>query len=190
MPNAKRDIGREILQGLREIKRGQHARVVNLPSVASIREKTGLSQERFATLLGVSVRTLQDWERGRRAPSGAARTLLLIAERNPKRGARCRGLQQEQELMSDLERYVKKRKRLDPQFAEGFEVGYSNFKVGVLLSQAREKAGMTQDDVARRLRTKRAATSKIENHAEDIRLSTIQKYAKALGKNLRVEIMG
>ena len=92
MPNAKRDIGREILQGLRELKRGQHGRVMSLPSVASIREKTGLSQERFATLLGLSVRTLQDWRS--RAPSGAARTLLLIAERNPKRGARCRGLQQ------------------------------------------------------------------------------------------------
>lgn len=84
MPKAKRNIGREILEGLREIKRGQPGRVVNLPSVTSIREKTGLSQERFATLLGVSVRTLQDWEQGRRAPSGAARTLLLIAERNPK----------------------------------------------------------------------------------------------------------
>ena len=92
--------------------------------------------------------------------------------------------------MSDLERYVKKRKRLDPEFAEGFDVGYSNFKVGVLLRQAREKAGMTQDDVARRLRTKKSAISRIENHAEDIRLSTIQKYAKALGKNLRVEIRG
>jgi putative transcriptional regulator len=84
MAKPKRDIGREILQGLREIKRGQHGRVVNIPSVASIREKTGLSQERCAALLGVSIRTLQDWEQGRRAPSGAARTLLLIAERNPK----------------------------------------------------------------------------------------------------------
>jgi HTH-type transcriptional regulator/antitoxin HipB len=84
--------------------------------------------------------------------------------------------------MSDLERYVKKRKRLDPEFAEGFDVGYSNFKVGVLLRQAREKAGMTQDDVARRLRTKKPAISRIENHAEDIRLSTIQKYAKALNR--------
>jgi len=84
MTKAKRNIGHEILQGLREIKRGQHGHVVNLPSVASIREKTGLSQEGFATLLGVSVRTLQDWEQGRRAPSGAARTLLLIAVRNPK----------------------------------------------------------------------------------------------------------
>lgn len=84
MAKGKRNIGREILEGLREIKSSRHGRVVNLPSVASIREKTGLSQERFATLLGVSIRTLQDWEQGRRAPSGAARTLLLIAERNPK----------------------------------------------------------------------------------------------------------
>lgn len=84
MPSSKRNIGREILSGLRELKRGQHRRVFNIPSVASIRGKTGLSQERFAALLGVSIRTLQDWEQGRRAPSGAARTLLLIAERNPK----------------------------------------------------------------------------------------------------------
>ena len=84
MAKGKRNIGREILEGLREIKSGRHGRVSNLPSVGSIREKTGLSQERFATLLGVSIRTLQDWEQGRRAPSGAARTLLLIAERNPK----------------------------------------------------------------------------------------------------------
>ena len=84
MPNGKRNIGREILNGLRKIKSGRLGRVVNLPSAASIREKTGLSQERFATLLGASMRTLQDWEQGRRAPSGAARTLLLIAERNPK----------------------------------------------------------------------------------------------------------
>lgn len=71
MAKGRRNIGREILQGLREIKSGRHGRVVNLPSVASVREKTGLSQERFATLLGVSIRTLQDWEQGRRAPSGS-----------------------------------------------------------------------------------------------------------------------
>jgi putative transcriptional regulator len=84
MAKAKRDIGKEILDGLRQIKRGEHARVINVPGVAKIREKTGLSQARFAELLGVSVRTLQDWEQGRRAPSGAARTLLLIAEQDPK----------------------------------------------------------------------------------------------------------
>lgn len=83
MAKAKRRIGREILEGLREIKRGEVGRIVNVPDVASIREKTGLSQSRFAALLGVSVRTLQDWEQGRRAPSGAARTLLMVANRNP-----------------------------------------------------------------------------------------------------------
>jgi putative transcriptional regulator len=83
MPKAKRNIGREILEGLQQLKRGDYGRVINLPDVTSIREKTGLSQARFATLLGVSVRTLQDWEQGRRAPSGAARTLLLVASKNP-----------------------------------------------------------------------------------------------------------
>jgi putative transcriptional regulator len=84
MARKSRNIGAEVLQGLREIKRGQYARVINVPDVAQIREKTGLSQARFAQLLGVSVRTLQDWEQGRRAPSGAARTLLMIAARNPQ----------------------------------------------------------------------------------------------------------
>ena len=79
----KRDIGSEVLEGIRELKRGEAGRVINVPSVRSIREKTGLSQAKFAALLGVSVRTLQDWEQERRAPSGAARTLLLIADKNP-----------------------------------------------------------------------------------------------------------
>ena len=83
MPRSRRDPGREILDGLRELKRGQHGRVVNVPDVARVRQKTGLSQAQFAKLLGVSVRTLQDWEQGRRAPSGAARTLILVANRDP-----------------------------------------------------------------------------------------------------------
>ena len=84
MTKEKRNIGMEILDGIREIKRGEHGRVITVPSVASIREGTGLTQTRFAQLLGVSVRTLQEWEKGRRAPSGAARTLLLIAAKNPR----------------------------------------------------------------------------------------------------------
>jgi putative transcriptional regulator len=80
----KRDIGQEIIDGIRELKRGQHGRITNVPSVTTVREKTGLSQAKFAMLLGVSVRTLQEWEQGRRAPSGAARTLLMIAAKNPR----------------------------------------------------------------------------------------------------------
>jgi putative transcriptional regulator len=84
MRKRRRNIGLEVLEGIREIKRGEHGRVINIPSVATIRESTGLSQSRFARLLGVSVRTLQEWEQGRRAPSGAARTLLIIAAKNPR----------------------------------------------------------------------------------------------------------
>lgn len=81
---ARRNVGREIREGLRELKRGEIGRVKSVPSVATIRERMGLSQDKFATLLGVSIRTLQEWEQGRRAPSGAARTLLMIAARNPQ----------------------------------------------------------------------------------------------------------
>ena len=84
MPKGERNIGQEILEGIRQLKRGHRGRVSEVPSIAHIREKTGLSQPRFAELLGVSVRTLQEWEQGRRAPSGAARTLLLIADKNPR----------------------------------------------------------------------------------------------------------
>ena len=84
MPKKARDIDAEILQSVREIARGRIGRVINVPDIATTREKTGLTQARFAQLLGVSVRTLQDWEQGRRAPSGAARTLLTIAAKNPE----------------------------------------------------------------------------------------------------------
>lgn len=83
MAKTKRDVGNEILAGIKELKRGEHGRIMSLPSVAAVRELTGLSQSKFAALLGVSVRTLQEWEQGRRAPSGAARTLLMIAAKNP-----------------------------------------------------------------------------------------------------------
>jgi putative transcriptional regulator len=81
---AKRNVGAEILEGLRQLKSGEVGRVVTVPAVATIRERTGLSQAKFASLLGVSIRTLQEWEQGRRAPSGAARTLLMVAAKNPQ----------------------------------------------------------------------------------------------------------
>jgi len=77
-----RDIGAEILQSIKDMKAGK-GKVV-LSSATEAREATGLSQSQFASLLGVSVRTLQGWEQGRKQPSGAARTLLAIAKINPK----------------------------------------------------------------------------------------------------------
>jgi putative transcriptional regulator len=79
-----RDVGQEILNGIRDIKSGNTGRITTYPSVSTIRQKIGLSQSEFARLLGVSVRTLQEWEQGRRAPSGPARTLLAIADNNPQ----------------------------------------------------------------------------------------------------------
>jgi len=80
----RRNIGTEILEGLRQIKRGEVGRVTTLPRVSETRARVGLSQSDFARLLGVSVRTLQEWEQGRRVPSGPAQTLLIIAHKNPR----------------------------------------------------------------------------------------------------------
>ena len=88
--------------------------------------------------------------------------------------------------MDDLEKYIEKRKKQSPKFAKSFEAGYEDFRVGVLLRQAREEAGITQEQLARKLRTKKSAISRIENHAENISLSTLHKYAEALGKTLQV----
>jgi len=91
--------------------------------------------------------------------------------------------------MSDLQRYIEKRKAKDPEFAHNYESGYQQFKVGAMLKLAREEAGLTQEQLARKLSTKKSAISRIENHAEDIKLSTLEKIAKALGKKLRVEVL-
>ena len=83
--DAARDIGAEILQAVRDIKFGRGKRLsVTVSPAAAARQRSGLSQADFARLLGVSVRTLQDWEQGRRSPTGAARSLLLLAVKRPK----------------------------------------------------------------------------------------------------------
>jgi len=90
--------------------------------------------------------------------------------------------------MSDLKRYIAERKKTDKVFAEGYDKGYEQFKVGVVLRQAREEAGLTQEELARKLHTKKTAISRIENHAEDITLSTLERVASALWKKLEVKI--
>ena len=88
---AKRDIGTEILEGIREVKAHKAGRLrlkthklKAPPPTKVIRRRLQLSQAAFASLMGVSLRTVQEWEQGRRAPSGPARSLLRIAEQHPQ----------------------------------------------------------------------------------------------------------
>ena len=80
------ELGEKLLVSVRQMKAGKAARTaeVALSPIVAVRNASGLSQSRFAALLGVSVRTLQEWEQGRRAPTGAAKTLLRIAESHPE----------------------------------------------------------------------------------------------------------
>jgi len=75
-----------LLESVRQMRRSEAVRVteVDLPVVAEARSRVGMSQEEFAALLGVSTRTLRDWELGRRTPRGAARTLIRVAHRHPE----------------------------------------------------------------------------------------------------------
>lgn len=91
-------------------------------------------------------------------------------------------------MMSDVEKYIAKRKQTDPEFAEDFESGYSSFKIGVLLAQARIEAGITQEELARRLNLHESIIIRIENDGSDVGISTLERYANALGKKLYLEI--
>jgi DNA-binding XRE family transcriptional regulator len=91
--------------------------------------------------------------------------------------------------MSDLQKYISKRKKSDFDFASGYKEGFEEFKIGLVLRQAREKSGLTQDELAQKIKTTKSAISRIENHSEDIKLSTLMKVAKALGKNLSVRLL-
>ncbi len=84
--DATGDIGAELLASVREMKAGKAGHVQRVPvsAITEVRTRTGLSQQQFAEILGVSTRTLQEWEQGRRQPSGAARSLLAIAARRPE----------------------------------------------------------------------------------------------------------
>jgi DNA-binding XRE family transcriptional regulator len=91
--------------------------------------------------------------------------------------------------MKKLQTYIKERKVRDPEFADGYEAGYQDFKIGAMLKAAREEAGMTQEQVAEKMHTKKTAVSRIENHAQDVKLSTLAKFAQAFGKTLRIEVV-
>lgn len=86
MPSEMQKFQQDLLESVKQMRTGKTARVtqVRLPTAAEARAQVGLSQMDFANLLGVSARTLQDWEQGRREPTGAARTLLQVAVSHPE----------------------------------------------------------------------------------------------------------
>ena len=90
--------------------------------------------------------------------------------------------------MSDLSKYIETRKKTDPAFAEGYNVGYEDFKIGVLIKELRLKEGMPQEELAKRLHTKKSVISMIENYPENIRLSTLERVAEVFGKWIQIAI--
>jgi putative transcriptional regulator len=86
MPSEMEAFKQDLLKSVKQMRRGQAARVthVKVPQASEARSRVGLSQQEFARLLGVSARTLQDWEQGRREPTGAAKTLLRVAFSHPE----------------------------------------------------------------------------------------------------------
>lgn len=86
MPSEIEKFQKDLLESVKQMRRGQAARVtkVKLTEAAEARASVGMSQQEFAELLGVSARTLQDWEQGRREPTGAARMLLKVAVKHPR----------------------------------------------------------------------------------------------------------
>ena len=92
-------------------------------------------------------------------------------------------------MKNDVENYIARRKRTDQAFAKDFEAGYGEFKIGLMLREAREQAGVTQETLARITKTKKSAISRLENPAEDVRLSTVSRVARALGKVVRIELV-
>ena len=91
--------------------------------------------------------------------------------------------------MSDLNKYIAKRKKSDAEFAKEFDEGYQEFKIGEMLKQARKETGFTQEEIATAMHTQKSAISRIENHAQDIRLSTLQAFAHIIGKELKIELV-
>ncbi len=91
--------------------------------------------------------------------------------------------------MSELNTYISERKSRDLEFAQIFDAGYEDFKIGVILKELRLQEGITQDELAAKMNTKKSVISRMENHSEDIRISTLHKVAHALGKKVKIAIV-
>ncbi len=91
--------------------------------------------------------------------------------------------------MSDLEKYIDQRKKTDIDFALDYEEGFADFKLGETLKQMRKDAGLSQEELASLLHTHKPAISRMENHAEDLLMSTLFKVAHACGKRIDIKFL-
>ena len=89
----------------------------------------------------------------------------------------------------DLDDYISQRKKKDSDFAKDFDSGYEEFKIGMMIKEMRLKNGMTQEQLAEKRDTKKSVISRMENHSEDVRLSTLRKVASVFGKQLKVAML-
>jgi len=91
--------------------------------------------------------------------------------------------------MSDLQKYAANRKKQDAEFADGYDVGYDAFKFGALIKELRLESGMTQEDLAEKLHTRKTVVSQMENYPADISLSVLAKAADVFGKRVKIGII-
>ena len=89
----------------------------------------------------------------------------------------------------NLDSYVEERLLKEGVSKEEFWDGYEDFKIGVFLKEIRVNNGLTQEELAKRINTTKSVISRMENHSEDVKLSTLEKVAKALGKKLKIAII-
>lgn len=88
--------------------------------------------------------------------------------------------------MDDLERYIEKRARTNPDYWAGYQDRYKRFKVGLMLKMARKEANMNQEQVAKKMGTKKSVISRLENQAEDMKVTTLFRYLDAVGKRITI----
>jgi len=88
--------------------------------------------------------------------------------------------------MSDFQKYKERRMKKNPEFWEGYQDRFESFKIGVQLKEARQNAGLTQEQIAEKLSTTKSVISRMENHSKDIKLSTLERFASALGKKIHI----
>jgi len=90
--------------------------------------------------------------------------------------------------MMKASKYIKNRKISDPEFSSGYDQGLENLKLSHMLQEARKNAGLTQEELANKIGTKRSAISRMEKHAKDLKVSTLEKVATALGLKVNIQL--